>query len=110
MVVLKAGVSLAGLKPPMLEALAKIAAVARTQGRESIVVTSTTEGVHKGSAERQSLHYTGLAADIRVDPATPEKNAAFAAAVRAALGSGYDVVYGNVDHLNHIHIEYDPKE
>ena len=74
-VVLKAGVSLAGLKPPMLEALAKIAAVARTQGRESIVVTSTTEGVHKGSAERQSLHYTGLAADIRVDPAPPATRA-----------------------------------
>jgi hypothetical protein len=25
------------------------------------------------------------------------------------LGSDYDVVYGDSKHLNHIHIEYDPR-
>lgn len=61
------------------------------------VVTSVSDGKHSAG----SLHYVGLAFDLRL-PANP---AGFVGALKAALGAEYDVV---LEH-DHIHVEYQPK-
>lgn len=63
----------------------------------SLVVTSVSDGKHSAG----SLHYVGLAADLRL-PADPP---GFVGRLRAALGDEYDVVLEG----DHIHIEFQPK-
>jgi len=65
-------------------------------------ITSVIDGKHRPN----SLHYSGLAFDLRTRHLKTEdgvKNVA--AEIRGALGREYDVVVEK----DHIHIEYDPK-
>lgn len=62
---------------------------------ENLYITSIRDGNHSPG----SLHYDGLAFDIRYGNASKEK-------MQAVLGTGWDVVFES----NHIHCEYDPKE
>ena len=71
-------------------------------GREAII-TSGNDGKHSPN----SLHYKGLAADLRTKDQTHEKITAFAARLQMEIGDDYDVVIE--EDPPHIHVEYDPK-
>jgi hypothetical protein len=99
---IKHGVDLNGLRPEMTLAL-QIAAEAYKQAGFDCWVTSAHEGVHSPG----SLHYVGLAVDLRTESAgiARTKARALTAVIRAALSVQYDVVAES----RHIHIEFQPK-
>jgi hypothetical protein len=66
----------------------------RTFGAPECTITSGTEGRHS----RKSLHYKGLAIDIRGG------SQSLADYLQVNLGGDYDVVF----EIDHIHVEYDP--
>ncbi|OIO37213.1 MAG: hypothetical protein AUJ72_04970 [Candidatus Omnitrophica bacterium CG1_02_46_14] len=78
------------------------------------MVTSANDGKHVPN----SWHYQDLAWDWRIwgvdDPKTPidEVKQAADEIRRAAQNADYhyDVIYGDKDHLDHIHMEYDLKK
>ncbi len=57
---LKDGVSINGIKPPIIAVLAPAALIWERHGQE-LVVTAGTDGKHM----KGSLHYVGLALDFR---------------------------------------------
>lgn len=65
------------------------------------IVTSTTDGQHING----SLHYQGLAVDIRTRDLSSSTKDALGLQLRIALNLLCDVVVEN----DHIHIEYQPK-
>lgn len=83
----------------------------------TVWITSAADGKHS----QGSRHYTSEAFDIRVknvkgfkwslmgDWKFNQRVADWAEAIRFELGSKYDVVYGDAQHLDHIHCEFDPK-
>ena len=87
----KPGASLEGAQPVLLDGLAKLDALWLKHGME-LIVTAGTDGKHRVG----SLHYLGLAADLRF-PLRDE--------IRAALGPDWDVVWES----DHVHVEFDPK-
>lgn len=96
MIRIKEGVNLAGLRPEMLLA---INAAEGVWGKAPVTVTSALDGKHG----RGSLHYVGLAVDLRTrDIMAPE---AKALSLGKELGAQYDVVLES----NHIHVEFQPK-
>lgn len=95
---IKPGVDIRGLQPQMAIAAVIAERVYAAHGAE-LMITSGAEGQHMEG----SLHYKGLAIDIRL-PA-PDKIAADVLALRASLGAQFDVVLEK----DHVHIEFDPK-
>jgi hypothetical protein len=105
LVQLKNGVTLNGVKGPMLFALGVAKTVYATFGSD-LVVTSTTDGEHAGDGSGNSLHPSGLAADLRTHDFTAAIATNVATALRTILSPfGFDVVLES----DHIHVEYDPK-
>lgn len=101
MLSIKAGVRLEGLQPQM--ALAAIIAndVFRSLGF-NCVITSGSDGQHK----HNSLHYSGMALDLRTRHIQDDgQKRQVIAAVASALGGDFDVVLES----DHAHLEYDPK-
>ncbi len=98
---LKAGVSIAGIRAEMLVALLIAERVYNTMGYE-LVITSGLEGTHKEG----SLHYLGLAIDIRIRQFKfdAELQNAFKQ-ITAALGEEFDVILKP----HYLHIEFQPK-
>ena len=101
---LKNGVSIRGIKPEMVLALTIAAKVYERYGL-TLTITAVTDGKHRPG----SLHYVGLAADLRLpgspaDP-TPPTSKELVANLQKALGSEFDVVL----EADHIHVEYQPK-
>lgn len=94
---IKAGVDISRLKPPIRKKLQKIANIMWNSESLELIITSTYEGTHSEG----SLHYANLAIDIRQKP---KSEAAFQE-LKRYLGQEYDLVL----HTDHIHIEYDPK-
>ena len=97
---LKYGVSVAGVRPEIVLAMQVAESVLRELGEE-LVVTSCLDGQHG----RNSLHYVGLAFDLRtrdlkVDPSE------VTARLREALGPQFDIVL----EPTHIHVECQPEE
>lgn len=73
---------------------------------DGMTLTSTYEGYPgDGVHGKNSLHYKGLAIDIRTKDVALSRIAGFITALKARLGADYDVV----NEGDHIHIEYDPK-
>ena len=96
----KLGVDISRLKPPIRKKLNMIDEVYESYGYEA-VITSTYEGLHAPS----SLHYADLAIDLRIRNVAPEHTRYIIQDLRVRLGSDYDVVaYEKL-----LHIEYDPK-
>uniref|UniRef100_A0A6M3LK27 Peptidase n=1 Tax=viral metagenome TaxID=1070528 RepID=A0A6M3LK27_9ZZZZ len=70
-------------------------------------ITSACDGRHKEG----SLHYKGLAWDWRIWGLYYPEVVAWQIRERLqGVDKNYDVVYGDKDHLDHIHIEYDLKK
>jgi len=105
---LKPGVDVLGIKPELLLGLQVAEAVYASHGVE-LVVTSVTDGQHR----RGSLHYQGLAADLRVHGLPGERSVreGMAREIGEALGVDFDVVYeGHGTPGAHVHLEFQPKE
>jgi len=67
-----------------------------------LVVTSARDGKHM----KKSLHYMGLALDLRIRDFAKHEAKIAAKFLQRRLGRHYDVVLES----DHIHVEYDPKE
>ena len=94
---IKAGVDISRLKPPIRKKLPAIVRI-YAERDEELVITSTYEGTHSAG----SLHY----ADLAIDTRWPKKRRdTIIDELKKALGQNYDVVPEG----DHIHIEYDPK-
>ena len=94
---IKAGVDISRLKPPIRKKLSKVHTVYRLIG-EHMIVTSTYEGNHSSG----SLHYAHLAIDLSYPLNMSEE---FKDDLKIVFGPDYDIVFEE----SHIHIEYDPK-
>ena len=98
--IIKDGVSVKGLQPEILVALFVADTIWSTHGQR-LVVTAGTDGEHKEG----SLHYEGLAVDLRTRYFDDMQKQWVEQELRDALGYEYDVVL----EPTHIHVEYDPK-
>lgn len=99
MVRIKHDVDLRRIQAPMAVALVVAASVYSELGNVDTLVTSGAEGQHMAG----SLHYVGLALDLRLP--SPATVARVVALLKDALGPQYDVVLEK----DHIHVEFDPK-
>lgn len=104
MIGVKAGVKLAGTQPEILLALMVIHSIMDSLHLPCIVTSGHDTNLHKSN----SLHYKGLALDIRLPSfynPSPNLDSSVVESIKNALGSEYDVVL----ETNHIHVEFDPK-
>lgn len=97
---LKEGASLTDVSWRMFDAAIKVESVLAHFAVDT-VITAGTDGKHMAG----SLHYKGLALDVRTRDLKDEDKLPAAAAIRQVLGAGFDVVLEG----DHFHIEYDPK-
>lgn len=94
-----ASVKLEGVSWRMFDAAIKVEPIFRRLGAE-LIITSAKDGKHSA----KSLHYEGLALDLRSrNVAGAEKQVL--AEMKTALGPDFDVVFEG----DHFHIEYDPE-
>jgi len=101
MLLLKPGVRVAGLRSEILLAVVAAERVCAEMGVDC-VVTACVDGVHKAG----SLHYCGLAVDLRSRDFRPGDLDKAIARIRQCLGADYDVVLEN----EHVHVEFDQKQ
>ncbi len=94
-------VSRACLQPQMLLALSRIEQIYNKYGY-SLTVTSTDDGHHS----KNSLHYHGLACDIRSRELSDTDHANLNNDIRTKL-TELDPKYQVVVESTHIHVEYD---
>ncbi len=97
---IKSGVKAAGIQPEIVLATQEAREVWR-DFKADLIITSLKDGEHK----QGSLHYKGLAVDLRTWNLLPAERGTAAARLRVALGPEYDVVLEST----HIHVEFDPK-
>ena len=102
--ILKTGV-IFNAQAPLLYALWKAQVILGKYGE--VVVTSVRDGQHS----EMSLHYRGLAADLRSKHLTQEQRHTALILLKRELGADYDVLLESEGKPNeHFHIEFDPKE
>lgn len=94
---IKAGVDISRLKPPIRKRLTELA-FWYASGKQELVITSTYEGNHSAG----SLHYADLAVDVRPPDPVP-------LLITKQWGHIFSRDYDIVVKKDHIHIEYDPK-
>lgn len=97
---LKDGVSLEGVQWQMFYAAVKVEAAYNKLGHD-LTITAGTDGKHAA----KSLHYKGLALDIRSRTISAGTKPKLLKAIRLSLGPDYQVI----DELDHWHVEWDPK-
>lgn len=98
---LKAGVRITGVKPETVLALIVCDGVYRSLGYE-MVVTSVCEGKHS----RGSIHFVGMAFDLRISNLRQESVPMIVSRMKDQLGQDFDVVLES----DHVHVEFEPKE
>ncbi|WP_119628113.1 hypothetical protein [Methylocaldum marinum] len=98
-IAVKKGAILAGLDRRMYFALQKARRVWSRYGK-LLVVTSGLDGRHK----KGSLHYVGLAVDLRSRYFAPSTRRTVTRELRRNLGDEFQVI----DEKHHIHVEFDP--
>jgi hypothetical protein len=92
------------LKDVMIPALEAVQRVWSAYGYTP-TITSIEDGTHRPG----SLHYAGLAFDIRLNDIPNAMHEKLTAAVASVIGSAYDVVHENHGTPNdHLHVEFDP--
>jgi hypothetical protein len=100
MLLLKPGVRITGIRPELLIAVMAAERVFDHAGHD-LMLTACIDGKHMAG----SLHYSGLAVDIRTKnvPATdvPE----LITRIKACVGGDFDVIL----EADHIHVEFQPK-
>ncbi len=96
---IKKGANIQGLDIHMRPALIAAGNLWREFGQE-LVITSGLDGEHSA----RSLHYYGLAVDMRINYFTKSVQETIANELQYRLGEDFDVVL----HRTHIHVEYDP--
>lgn len=103
----KEGCRIDGLKPEILAAVPVILEVFRKYGYD-MTITEGTGGTHM----HNSLHYKGLALDIRSKHITsPSVKSKILFDCVIMLDSNYDFIIENEGQTNeHFHAEYQPKE
>jgi hypothetical protein len=108
MISLKPDVDIRGMQPEMIVGLMVIAPIINRHGAEC-VVTACKDGKHKEG----SLHYKGLALDIRSKTLIPKDLPSIVQELKLSLGPQFDVVLEGANtpgaSAQHIHVEYDPK-
>jgi hypothetical protein len=94
-------VNIWGLQPEMRPAMKAVGWIWEDYGQEA-VITCARDGMHSAG----SLHYYGLAIDVRNRYFTADQKKAVMGELKSELHpKGFDVI----QHKSHIHIEYDPK-
>jgi len=96
----KPGVRIFGMRPEVFFALGIAEGLWQREGSE-VTVTGGVEGKHMTA----SLHYLGLAADIRKRDVEATILAELLKDLREQLGDDFDVV----EEGDHLHIEFQPK-
>lgn len=96
----KDGIGTSGMKPPIVDALIRVALVYHTYGYTFVLTDAGTPGVHKTG----SLHYRGYAIDCRTRDVPGWQLPHLLDALQHELGFSYDVI----QEKDHFHIEYDP--
>lgn len=99
----KPGVDVRGVQPEVTAAMHVVDGVYTSHGVAETVVTSVKDSKHMVT----SLHYKGLAFDLRLPSrsgAAGEADGAVTRTIRKRLGAQYDVVLES----DHIHVEFDP--
>ena len=99
---IKPGVDLRGIHPQLAIAYTIAALIYQEKSTAPCVITSCSDGTHGPN----SLHYVGMALDIRTRHLRPDQVHPVYVAIKQALGEQFDVVLEGT----HIHIEFDPKE
>ena len=101
---LKVGVKLTDLQPQMVLAAMIVQEVYRERGGKA-TITSANDGTH-GTL---SLHYKGMALDLRTKDFEGNKQA-LVLEIKDRLGEDFDVILEDEGKPNeHLHCEYDPK-
>lgn len=105
---LKTGVSLEGVQEPMLGALNTIGEAFYEQDGQACIITSTTEGKHKTG----SMHYLGLAVDLRRYHLNPRQVSLIYVKLQRVLNEYIltEGLHGKFDVVleqTHFHIEFD---
>ena len=101
MISLKPSARTVFLKGPAILAVVIADQVYGAHGEPELVVTSGTEGTHSPG----SLHYVGLAVDLRL-PSDRTKCLAIRNELAERLGADFDVVLED----SHLHVEVQPKQ
>lgn len=96
---LKSNVTFLGIRPETVLGIL-IAFDLYQKCKQEFVITSITDGLHKSG----SLHYDGLAFDIRTFNLRGISGYEMVDRLKEALGSQFDVVL----EPSHIHVEFDP--
>jgi hypothetical protein len=96
---LKNGTDFKGLKPEIILG-AMVAHDVYTEHGYVFCITSGLDGKHKEG----SLHYVGMAIDLRTKTMPKEMVEKIAQEIRTDLNEQFDVVV----EVDHIHIEFDP--
>ena len=97
---IKSGVEMVNISPQITLAI-QIAHSVYSQFNTDCVITSLTDGKHR----ENSLHYKGLAVDLRTRNIQKDQKIPLINTLRSEIGENYDVVLEKT----HVHIEYDPK-
>lgn len=93
-----------GVRPEILSACAKIHDL--MEGTGQFTLTACLDGKHK----QGSLHYKGLAVDIRSKHIADAQKDSVLASIKLALGPDYDVLLEARGEVNeHFHVEADKK-
>lgn len=98
---IKQGVDLRGVQPQLILAFV-VACAVYARHKSECWITSASDGTHGPT----SLHYQGLALDLRTRHVPPDALAPLHADLASALGEQFDVVLES----DHLHVEFDPKD
>ena len=96
---IKEGANIQGINIRIRPALVAASEIWKRQGKE-LVITCGLDGEHSAG----SLHYYGLAVDLRTSYFNGETQALVHRELKNALGDDFDVVR----EPTHMHVEYDP--
>jgi hypothetical protein len=100
MISIKPGASIKGIRPEIIFA-AMVAQEVYRDTYSSLVITSGLDSLHG----EHSLHYSGEAIDLRINNLPPGRAVEVMTEIKKRLGAEFDVVL----EVDHIHIEFDPK-